>query len=94
MATFNGSGIDGNNVLIDPTGLSVVTSTNAQGAIEELDAASGGGGGGEDLAATLVLGNITGGTNIVMTIGDELQGGLRRILGGCKPFRDFTILIV
>lgn len=39
---FNGVGVDGNGVLIDPTGLSNVTSTNAQGAIAELDAASGG----------------------------------------------------
>jgi len=76
MATFNGSGIDGNNVLVDPTGLSNVTATNAQGAIAELDAAVGGGGGGEDLAATLVLGNVTGGTNVVMTVGDEIQGAV------------------
>ena len=64
MATFNGSGIDGNNVLIDPTGLSVVTSTDVQGAIAELDA---GGGGGADLAATLVLGNVTGGTDVELS---------------------------
>jgi hypothetical protein len=71
MATFNGSGIDGNNVLIDPTGLSVVTATDAQGAIAELDAASGGTSG---LAPTLAVGNTTGGTNLVVTAGDEVQG--------------------
>jgi len=68
MATFNGSGLDAKKTLVDPTGLTVVTSTDVQGAIEELDAASGGGGGGGgDLAATLVLGNITDGTDIVAT---------------------------
>ena len=37
------------------------------------DAVSGGGGGGGgDLAATLVLGNITGGTDILITLGDAL----------------------
>jgi hypothetical protein len=34
----------------------------------------GGGGGGEDLAATLAVGNTTGGTNIEVTVGDEIQG--------------------
>jgi hypothetical protein len=33
-----------------------------------------GGGGGEDLAATLILGNISGGTDIVLTGGDQIQG--------------------
>lgn len=41
-----------------------------------LDAVSGGGGGGggEDLAATLILGNVSGGTDIEMSNGDVLKG--------------------
>jgi hypothetical protein len=35
---------------------------------------AGGGGGGSDLAATLVLGNITGGTDIAVTAGDSIRG--------------------
>lgn len=35
---------------------------------------SGGGGGGEDLAATLALGNTTGGTNLVISDGDQIVG--------------------
>lgn len=35
---------------------------------------NGGGGGGEDLAATLAIGNTTGGTNIVVSSADEVQG--------------------
>lgn len=35
---------------------------------------SGGSGGGETLAQTLVFGNISGGTDIVMSTGDEIQG--------------------
>jgi hypothetical protein len=38
------------------------------------DAVGGGGGGGEDLAATLVLGNITGGTDVVVSSGDAITG--------------------
>jgi hypothetical protein len=74
MTTFNGSGIDGKNAQVDPTGLTNVTSSTVQGAIAELDTAIGGGGGGEDLAATLIFGNVTGGTNIVVSAGDEIQG--------------------
>ena len=40
-----------------------------------LDAVSGGGGGGgEDLAATLALGNLTGGTDVELTAGDAFTG--------------------
>lgn len=40
----------------------------------KIDNNSSGGGGGEDLAATLALGNSTGGTNIVVSASDEVQG--------------------
>lgn len=41
-----------------------------------------GGGGGESLAATLLIGNATGGTALVITAGDELQvGGTPGVLG-------------
>lgn len=38
-----------------------------------IDSGFGGGGGGEDLAATLAIGNTTGGTDIVVSSGDEIQ---------------------
>lgn len=43
---------------------------------------AGGGGGGESLAATLAIGNTTGGTDLIITAGDELQvGGTAGVLG-------------
>lgn len=71
MATFNGSGIDGNKVLIDPTGLSVVSTTSAQEAISELDSAAAAA---EDLSTTLGAGNSTGGNDVVVSAGDEVHG--------------------
>jgi hypothetical protein len=41
---------------------------------EAIDAIKGGGGGGADLAATLVLGNLTGGTDIELSAGDSVVG--------------------
>jgi hypothetical protein len=40
----------------------------------EYDLTTGGAGGGEDLAATLALGNTTGGTDLVLSDGDVLRG--------------------
>jgi len=48
-----------------------VLSTNGAG---NLSWVAGGGGGGESLAATLVIGNITGGTDLVVSVGDEITG--------------------
>jgi hypothetical protein len=59
-------------VNFDSTGLTNITAFTVDGALRDLDSAIGGGGGGEDLAATLVLGNTTGGTNIAVSNGDAL----------------------
>ena len=40
-------------------------------------ATGGGGGGGENLAATLAIGNATGGTDVLVSSGDEFAGLLR-----------------
>ena len=59
------------SVDFDSTGMTVAVGNDVQTAIEQLDAAAGGGG---DLAATLALGNTSGGTDIELTTGDEIQG--------------------
>ena len=51
-----------------------VTATSVGG--NQVDVAIPGGGGGADLATTLGVGNTTGGTDIALSVGDELRGGI------------------
>lgn len=48
------------------------------------------GGGGEDLAATLVLGNTTGGADIILTLGDQIIGEGGAGVGGTVTLRGGT----
>ena len=65
---------DSDRVIVDPSGMTHVTATEVQPALVELDAAITASGGNEDLAATLILGNITGGSDIIISVGDEIRG--------------------
>lgn len=64
----------GGSVTLNQTGNTALvgfTATSIIGALNELKA---GGGGGEDLAATLAIGNTTGGNDIVISNGDAITG--------------------
>lgn len=62
------------DALTNPTFVNTIRIVLTDSTIFDLDLSflAGGGGGGEDLAATLVLGNITGGIDIVTSNGDKI----------------------
>lgn len=66
--TINGSA----TLVMTTRGIAELTSVGDRGWVA-MFTATGGGGGGEDLAATLAIGNVTGGTPIDFSAGDELR---------------------
>lgn len=57
-------------VSVDPTGLTTVTSTDVQGAIEELDAATGGSGYTDEQVRDVIGAALVAGSNMTITVND------------------------